>query len=109
MLADAAVESDRVCVGAGGAERGEERQQMFVPRVGPAARSLDGAIVEQLFVRAPRQPGFIAEPYVKAGRLRPILRRFADTPLGIYTVLPGNRYVPQRVRRLIERLAAALG
>lgn len=55
-----------------------------------------------------RQPDFIAGPYVKSGRLRPILRRFSGAPLGIYAVLPGNRYVPQRVRGLIERLAAAL-
>lgn len=55
-----------------------------------------------------RQPDFIAEPYMRAGRLRPILRKFDEAPLGIYAVLPGNRYVPQRVRRLIERLAAAL-
>ena len=37
MLADAAMEGDRTRVGTGGTERGEERQQVFVPRVGAAA------------------------------------------------------------------------
>jgi DNA-binding transcriptional LysR family regulator len=55
-----------------------------------------------------RQPDFIAAPYVQADRLRPILRRFSVAPLGIYAVLPGNRYVPQRVRALIDALSDAL-
>lgn len=55
-----------------------------------------------------RQPDFIAAPYLERGELREVLEDFEITPLGVYAVLPGNRYVSHRVRVLIEYLAASL-
>jgi DNA-binding transcriptional LysR family regulator len=55
-----------------------------------------------------RQPDFIAAPYLERGELREVLEDFEITPLGVYAVLPGNRYVSHRVRVLIEHLAASL-
>lgn len=54
------------------------------------------------------QPDFIAAPWVASGEVREALSDFAREPLGIYAVLPSNRYVPQRVSLLIEHLASAL-
>lgn len=54
-----------------------------------------------------RQPDFIAASYLARGALREVLADFAATPLGIYAVLPGNRYVAHRVRVLIDYLARA--
>ncbi len=51
------------------------------------------------------QPGFVAEPYLAAGRVEPVLQDFALPELGIYAVLPGNRQVPHRVRVLTDFLA----
>lgn len=56
-----------------------------------------------------RQPDFIAQPYLARGQVTAILQKFNDAPLGIYAVLPSNRYIPHRVRVLIEHLAQALG
>lgn len=53
-------------------------------------------------------PDFIAKKALAAGQVIPILENFAAPALGIYAVLPGNRYVPQRVRVLIDFLAAQL-
>ncbi|MEY4761542.1 MAG: HTH-type transcriptional regulator DmlR [Pseudomonadota bacterium] len=55
-----------------------------------------------------RQPDFLAAASLESGRLRTVLSRFEDEPLGIYAVLPGNRYIPRRVSLLITRLAARL-
>jgi DNA-binding transcriptional LysR family regulator len=52
-----------------------------------------------------RQPDFIAKPYIKRKKVRSILENFEAKPLGIYAVLPSNRYVPHRVRVLIDYLA----
>lgn len=54
------------------------------------------------------QPDFIAQPWLDSGEVREVLGDFAREPLGIYAVLPSNRYVPQRVSLLIEHLASAL-
>ena len=54
------------------------------------------------------QPDFIVEQYVKEGTLETILGSFEPPPLGIYAILPSNRYLPQRVRVLIEFLASEL-
>ena len=56
-----------------------------------------------------RQPDFIAQPYLDAGSVTAVLSRFASEPLGIYAVLPSNRYIPHRVSALIEFLSQALG
>ncbi|BDU57112.1 transcriptional regulator [Limnohabitans sp. MORI2] len=55
-----------------------------------------------------RQPDFIARPYIDKGQVSEVLPGFASEPLGIYAVLPSNRYVPHRVSVLIEYLAKAL-
>jgi DNA-binding transcriptional LysR family regulator len=54
------------------------------------------------------QPDFIAEPFLAAGEVVEILQDFAQPPLGIYAVLPSNRYIPHRVNVLLEHLAAGL-
>jgi DNA-binding transcriptional LysR family regulator len=55
-----------------------------------------------------RQPDFIAQPFLDNGEVIEVLGQFAMTPLGIYAVLPSNRYIPHRVSVLIEHLSAAL-
>jgi DNA-binding transcriptional LysR family regulator len=56
-----------------------------------------------------RAPTFIAEPAVRAGLLEILLADFATPELGIYAVFPGNRYVPHRVRALVDFLAMRIG
>ena len=55
-----------------------------------------------------RPPDFMAQPYLDNGSVVPVLSNFAPEPLGIYAVLPSNRYVPHRVSVLIHFLAEAL-
>ncbi|MEY4420586.1 MAG: HTH-type transcriptional regulator DmlR [Pseudomonadota bacterium] len=55
-----------------------------------------------------RPPDFMARPYLDNGSVVPVLSNFAPEPLGIYAVLPSNRYVPHRVSVLIHFLAEAL-
>ena len=55
-----------------------------------------------------RPPDFMAQPYLDNGSVVPVLSDFAPEPLGIYAVLPSNRYVPHRVSVLIHFLAQAL-
>jgi DNA-binding transcriptional LysR family regulator len=55
-----------------------------------------------------RQPDFIATPYLTQGRVQAVLQSFESAPLGIYAVLPSNRYIPHRVGVLIEHLARVL-
>ena len=50
-----------------------------------------------------------AAPYLANGRVQQVLKRFEIAPLGIYAVLPSNRYIPHRVSVLIEHLARVLG
>jgi DNA-binding transcriptional LysR family regulator len=54
-------------------------------------------------------PTFIAASAIEAGAVRPILTDFALPELGIYAVFPGNRYVPRRVRVLVDYLAERIG
>jgi DNA-binding transcriptional LysR family regulator len=56
-----------------------------------------------------RAPTFIAEQAVRSGQLELLLTAFPTPELGIYAVFPGNRYVPQRVRVLVEFLARRIG
>src|SRR5699024_1197432 len=53
-------------------------------------------------------PDFIAETYLNDGRLVAILNGFAPPPIGIYGVLPSNRYMPHRVGVLLDFLATKL-
>ena len=55
-----------------------------------------------------RQPDFIAEPFLARGEVVELLQDFAPPVLGIYAVLPSNRYIPHRVNVLIEHLAKSL-
>jgi len=55
------------------------------------------------------QPDFIVDDYLARGVVVPVLEAFAPPPLGIHAVLPSNRYLPHRVRVLIDFLAAELG
>lgn len=55
------------------------------------------------------QPTFIAAPAIEAGLLKAILGDFPPIVMGIYAVFPGNRYVPQRVRVLVDYLAERIG
>ena len=54
------------------------------------------------------QPDFMAEPFLARGEVLEILQDFAPPPLGIYAVLPSNRYIPHRVNVLLEHLATSL-
>ncbi len=55
------------------------------------------------------QPTFIARPAIEAGLVVPLLSRFTGIEMGIYAIFPGTRYVPQRVRALVDYLAARIG
>jgi DNA-binding transcriptional LysR family regulator len=54
------------------------------------------------------QPDFIAEPFLATGELVEVLQNFEQAPMGIYAVLPSNRYIPHRVNVLLEHLAERL-
>jgi DNA-binding transcriptional LysR family regulator len=56
-----------------------------------------------------RMPTFIAEDAVREGKLEILLRSFPTPPLGIYALYPSNRYVPHRVRALVEFVARRIG
>jgi DNA-binding transcriptional LysR family regulator len=51
------------------------------------------------------QPDFIAEPFLQSGQVVTLLQDFEAASLGIYAVLPSNRYIPHRVNVLIEHLS----
>ena len=55
-----------------------------------------------------RQPDFIASPYLARGAVEVVLQDFEMPPLGIYAVLPSNRYIPHRVSVLIDYLSRLL-
>jgi len=50
----------------------------------------------------------LAAPFLQSGQVVEILADFAPPPLGIYAVLPSNRYIPHRVAVLMDFLAKAL-
>jgi DNA-binding transcriptional LysR family regulator len=54
-------------------------------------------------------PTFIAENAVRDGLLNILLPSFRMPELGIYAVFPGNRYIPHRVRALVEFIAQRIG
>jgi DNA-binding transcriptional LysR family regulator len=51
-------------------------------------------------------PDFVVEPH--AATVRRVLEAFPSPDLGIYAVLPSNRYVPHRVRVLMDFLQSRL-
>lgn len=54
-------------------------------------------------------PTFIVEQPVRQGKLEIVLSAFVTPEAGIYVVFPSNRYVPHRVRSLVEYLAQRIG
>lgn len=56
-----------------------------------------------------RAPTFVVERAVRAGLLEVVLKKFQGPEMGIYAVFPSNRYVPHRVRSLVEYLAQRIG
>ncbi len=54
------------------------------------------------------QPDFLAEPFLASTAVVEILAEFKPPALGIYAVLPSNRYIPHRVAVLMDFLAQAL-
>ena len=54
-------------------------------------------------------PTFIVEAAVREHKLDILLPAFRTPELGIYAVFPSNRYVPHRVRTLVEYLAQRIG
>nr|WP_245150909.1 LysR substrate-binding domain-containing protein [Pseudomonas fluorescens] len=54
-------------------------------------------------------PDFIVAPHILKKDLKVVLQAFEPSPLGIYAVLPSNRYVPLRVRVLLEYLSEQIG
>ncbi len=55
------------------------------------------------------QPDFLLSAAIRAGTVQRILGNFPLPELGIFALLPGNRYVPQRVRVLVDYLAERIG
>lgn len=51
------------------------------------------------------QPDFIAEPEIKAGRLVTLLDDYITDGAGIYVVYPHRRYLPAKVRALVDFLS----
>ncbi len=54
-------------------------------------------------------PTFVAESAVRTRKLEILLHEFSLPELGIYAVFPSNRYVPHRIRSLVEYLAQRIG
>jgi DNA-binding transcriptional LysR family regulator len=55
------------------------------------------------------QPSFIVASALEAGRLQAILANYPMPELGIFTLLPSHRYIPHRVRLLVDYLAERIG
>ncbi len=53
-------------------------------------------------------PDFVAEDYLRLRGMVTLLEDFTPPELGIYALLPSNRYLPHRVRALIDFLAQRL-
>jgi DNA-binding transcriptional LysR family regulator len=54
------------------------------------------------------QPDFLAAPFLARQAVVEILGAFESPQLGIYAVLPSNRYIPHRVGVLMDYLAGVL-
>lgn len=55
------------------------------------------------------QPTFIAADALRAGLVERVLERYAPIELGLFAVFPSGRYVPHRVRALVDFLASRIG
>lgn len=56
-----------------------------------------------------RVPSFIAAEALQSGALRSVLADYPAPGLGIHAVFPGARYLPFRVRALVDHLAERIG
>ena len=54
-------------------------------------------------------PTFIAEHALRERKLEVLLRKFPLPSMGIYAIFPSNRYVPHRVRALVDYIAEHIG
>lgn len=54
-------------------------------------------------------PTFILGEHLRTGTLWPLLPNFSTADLGIHAIYPSARYVPTKVRRLIDQLQRELG
>ena len=88
----------------------EQGQTLQVPVRGRIVANNGNALTEAAArgMGITRQPDFIAAPYLARGQVQVLLPEFALAPLGIYAVLPSNRYIPHRVSALIEHLSRHL-
>jgi DNA-binding transcriptional LysR family regulator len=66
------------------------------------AASLEGASVAY-------GPSFLFGESLRAGALVQVLPECRTVSLGIHTIVPSSRYVPSKVRHLVDRLAADFG
>ena len=55
-----------------------------------------------------RQPDFIAAPFLRDGRVVSLLQAHQPPMLGIYAVLPSNRFIPWRIAALMDFLSLRL-
>jgi DNA-binding transcriptional LysR family regulator len=54
-------------------------------------------------------PTFIANEAIAAGDVEALFTELEPVKLGIFAVFPGNRFVPHRVRTLVDYLAERIG
>ncbi|MDX8399892.1 MAG: LysR family transcriptional regulator [Gallionellaceae bacterium] len=54
-------------------------------------------------------PTFIVEKEVRERKLEILLAQFPTPELGIYAIFPSNRYVPHRVRALVDFISQRIG
>ena len=54
-------------------------------------------------------PAYYAAPYLAAGRLVPILDRFATMPWTLYLCYPSAKHLPRRVRAFVEFATSRFG
>lgn len=55
-----------------------------------------------------RQPDFIVQSHLHEGRVQTLLEPYQTPPLGIYAILPSNRFIPLRVAALMDFLSSRL-
>ncbi|MHB9119013.1 MAG: LysR family transcriptional regulator [Burkholderiales bacterium] len=72
-----------------------------------SGEALLGAAIRGLGIA--HAPTFMAEQAVRERKLEILLPDFLTPELGIYAVFPSNRYMPHRVRVLVDYLAQRIG
>jgi DNA-binding transcriptional LysR family regulator len=53
-------------------------------------------------------PDFVAETSLDRGRVRAILTEVLDAPLGVFALYPSGRFLPAKVRVLVDFMVHAL-